>query len=37
MKKMLTETTNFQKINEKLEKLNTETQKKGVFPGFYSS
>jgi hypothetical protein len=37
MKKMVTETTSLEKISQKLEKLNNEAQKKGVFSGFISA
>lgn len=36
MKKMLNEIQNFQKIGQKLEKLNNESQKRGLFSGFHS-
>lgn len=37
MKKTVTETISLEKIHQKLEKLNNEAQKKGVFSGFISA
>jgi hypothetical protein len=37
MQKTTTEGKNFQKIHKILEKVNNESQKKGVFSGFHSA
>ncbi len=37
MKKTASETIKFQRIQENIEKVYNETQKKGVFSGFHSA